>query len=107
MHYAEMNLDSGFGTTVLALYAIGGIVLFAVSLLPGKSPLWRVGGAILGLVIAGWAGYVFLFGGWIIINYYIALLPFILAGKQVWDWFQARNAQPEQPAPAESAPPQG
>ncbi|MGH3716016.1 MAG: hypothetical protein ACRDT4_21520 [Micromonosporaceae bacterium] len=106
MHYAEMNLDGGFGTTVLALYAIGGLLLFVVSLLPGKSALWRVGGAILGLAIAGWAGWVLLFGGWIIINFYIALLPFILAGKAVWEWFQSRKAQPE-PAPAEALPPQG
>ncbi|MGH3739514.1 MAG: hypothetical protein ACRDT6_28540 [Micromonosporaceae bacterium] len=93
-HLAESSLDGGLGNTVLVLYTIGGLVLAVVSLLPGKSPLWRIGGVILGLVVAGWASYVLLFGGWIIINYYVALLPFILAGKQVWDWFQSRRAQP-------------
>jgi len=95
MHLATIDLNGPMGNLILAVYVIGGITLFAVSLLPGKSALWRVGGAIVGLGIASWAAYVFLFGGWIVINFYVALLPFILAVKAIVDYFKNRNATQE------------
>jgi hypothetical protein len=121
MHLATIDLNGPMGNLILAVYVIGGITLFAVSLLPGRSALWRVGGAILGLGIAIWAAYVFLFGGWIVINFYVALLPFILAIKAIVDYFKNRNAKDEpqpgfaqaqgypqgQPQPGQPYPPQG
>jgi hypothetical protein len=108
MHQAAIDLNGTGGSLILSLYIIGGITLVVVSLLPGKTVLWRIGGSLLGIGIAIWAGYVFLFGGWIIINFYVALLPFILAIKAIVDFFKNRKANDEpQPGLAQAQGLQG
>ncbi|WP_344137912.1 hypothetical protein [Luedemannella flava] len=97
MNLAVIDLDNGLGDVILPIYMIGGVLLFITSFFPGNKIGWRIFSAVAGLGIAGWAGYVFLFGGTIIINLYIALLPFILAGKGIIALIKRSK---EEPAPA-------
>jgi hypothetical protein len=83
MPLAALNLDGTTGDLILGLYAIGGLLLAGTALLPGSSTLARVLKAVIGLGLAGWSAYVFLFGGYILLNYYVAALPFILAFQGV------------------------
>ncbi|GAA1736316.1 hypothetical protein [Luedemannella helvata] len=93
---------------ILPIYMIGGILLFITSFLPGNKIGWRIFSAVAGIGVAAWAGYVWLFGGRIIVNLYIAVLPFILAGKGIIAMIKRAKEGPAQsaaPHHAASAPP--
>ncbi len=87
---------------MLVLYIVGGLTLLVTSLLPGNTGAWRYIGSVLGLVVAGWAAWALLFGGWIIINFYVMLFPFILAFKAISAAVKARKAA-RVPAPVAAA----
>ncbi|MEV6523352.1 hypothetical protein AB0M43_15480 [Longispora sp. NPDC051575] len=91
MPLATIDLDNGFGNFVLILYMVGGLALIITSLLNTQSRGWQIGGSLAGLVVLLWAGFVFLFGGWIIISFYVAILPFLLAGSAIKAKFAQRK----------------
>ncbi len=109
MYQAQLNLDGSFGTVILILYIVGGILLMATASLPGNSTGWRVFGSILGIGLAAWAAYALLFGGWIIVSFFVVALPFILAVKGFTAMLQRGKAtdasmqQPGQPGAEASA----
>lgn len=72
---ATVDLDGTGGHALLIAYIIGGLVLIVTSLLPGNTTLWKVLGALIGAVFVVWAGYVLIFGGFIIISFKILILP--------------------------------
>lgn len=104
MNLATMDLDGGVGNAVLTLYIIGGVVLFATSFFPGNSTGWRVFSGVAGFGIVVWTAYVWLFGGYIIISYYVAVLPFILAFRAISAMLKRRKEQAAQPANPYAAP---
>jgi hypothetical protein len=89
-----LHFDGAAGHTVLVLYMLGGVVLAISAAFPGDSSGSRAARIIIGAVAFVWAGYVLLFGGWILISYYIALLPFILAGQGIVAAVKRRKAPP-------------
>ncbi|MGY0231295.1 hypothetical protein [Longispora urticae] len=91
MPLATIDLDNGFGNFVLILYMVGGLALIITSLLNTQSRGWQIGGSLAGLVVLLWAAFVFLFGGWIIISFYVAILPFLLAGSAIKAKFAQRK----------------
>jgi hypothetical protein len=105
---ATISLDGTGGDVLLLAYIIGGIVLAASALLPGNSAGWRVLSVVLGLGFAIWAGYVLLFGGWIIISAKVLLFPIILIIRSIVSSVKRSKAKPADPLgqiPHFSAPP--
>lgn len=98
MSLATLNLDGGLSDLVLGLYALGGILLAATALLPGTKTWLRVLKVVLGLGLAVWSAWVWLFGGYIIINLYVAILPFLLAFQGIMAMVKSRRER-EQAVP--------
>jgi hypothetical protein len=98
-----IDLNGTEGNVILLAYIVGGILLFVTSLLPGSSTGWRIFGMVAGLGVALWSAYVLLFGGWIIVNFYILLLPIILAVRAIVAAVKSRKQTSSTFAP--SAPP--
>ncbi len=115
MSAALANLNGGFGDAVLVLYLIGGVMLAVSAAFPGQSSAQRAGRVVIGVVVVGWAGYVLLFGGWIIISWYVAVLPFILAVQGIVAAVRSKRSPsssppplaPGQPSPYPQFPPAG
>jgi hypothetical protein len=115
MSAALANLNGGFGHAVLVLYLIGGVMLAVSAAFPGQSIAQRAGRVVIGVFVVGWAGYVLLFGGQIIISWYVAALPFILAIQGIVASLRSRQSPsssrpqlaPGQPLPYPRFPPAG
>ena len=110
-----MNLNGTGGDVLLLSYIVGGLATIGSGLLPGSSKGWRIFSIIAGAVMAVWAAYVLMFGGWIIISFKILIMPVLLIIRGIRDavrkrkestqpQFQAAGA-PGQPFPP--APPAG
>src|SRR6266545_3182517 len=99
MNQAILNLDGTGGEVLLLAYIVGGVTLFATSLLPGNSTGWRIFSTIVGLGMAIWAGYVLLFGGYIIISAKILLLPLLLIVRSIVAFFKRDKKSEATPAP--------
>src|SRR6266511_3175792 len=97
MNQAILNLDGTGGEVLLLAYIVGGVTLFATSLLPGNSTGWRIFSTIVGLGMAIWAGYVLLFGGYIIISAKILLLLLIV--RSIVAFFKRDKKSEATPAP--------
>lgn len=106
MSLATLNLDGGMGDVVLGLYALGGVLLAASALLPGTKTWVRVLKVVIGLGLAAWSAWVWLFGGFIIVSLYIAILPFLLAFQGLMAMVKSRRER-EQAVPQQPVPPQG
>ena len=107
MNLAQINLDNGFGHTVLIIYVIGGLVLALSAAFPNQSNGARAARVALGLILTIWAGYVLILGGWIIISIYAAIVPYLLAAQGLWAMFKGDSTpQPTGPplAPGQPAP---
>ena len=102
MNLATLSLDGPGGTLLLLAYAFGGLVLVGTSMLRGNSTGWRIFGAFAGIGLTLWSGYVLIFNGFIIISYYVLLLPYILAFRAIATAVKSRR-QPTSQLP----PPQG
>jgi hypothetical protein len=96
VYQATIDLDGTGGNLLLLAYIVGGLVLAATAFLPGNKVIWRVISGVIGLGMAAWAGYVFLFGGFIIISFKILLLPIILGVRGI---ISAVKRRKEPPAP--------
>jgi hypothetical protein len=110
LHQAALSLDNPAGEALLIAYVVGGILLAAASLLPGNSIGWRIFSIVVGLGVAAWAGYVFLFGGWIIISFKILILPIVLVVKSIVTTVKRKDTAPAAPMPGQQfnpAPPAG
>lgn len=86
---------------ILILYLVGGVLMLLTSPLPGQSIGWRVFSAVGGLALIVWGGWVFLFGGWYLISYYVVAMPILVAVGNVVTMFKTRN----QPEPSSYGPP--
>jgi hypothetical protein len=106
MSLATINLDGGMGNVVLGLYALGGVLLAASALLPGTKTWVRVLKVVIGLGLAAWSAWVWLFGGFIIVNLYVAILPFLLAFQGVMAMVKSRR-EGEHAAQQQAVSPQG
>src|SRR3954469_19536569 len=107
MNLAVIDLDGGLGQTILTCYVVGGILLFITSFFPGNKIGWRIFSAVAGAGIAIWGAYVWLFGGTIIINFYVAALPFILAFKGISAMIKRNRNKDETPGYAAPTSPYG
>jgi hypothetical protein len=107
MNLAVIDLDGPLGNWILGLYILGGILLFITSFFPGNKIGWRIFSAVAGAGIAIWAAYVLLFGGTIILNAYVAVLPFILAFKGISAMVKRNKNKDETPGYAAPASPYG
>jgi hypothetical protein len=79
---ALINLGGTAVDALIIFYIIAGLLTAGTAFLPGNRGGWRIGGAIL-VVMVGWALYVLLFGGWIFTSVKILLLPIILIVKAI------------------------
>jgi hypothetical protein len=89
---------SGTGGDVLLLfYIVGGLATIVSGLLPGSSKGWRIFSIVAGLIFVVWAGYVLLFGGWILISLKILIAPVLLVVRGVRDWIKKgkESTQPQ------------
>ncbi|MFD0575535.1 hypothetical protein [Dactylosporangium darangshiense] len=74
--------------------------------MPGSSKGWRIFSIVAGLIFVVWAGYVLLFGGWILISLKILIAPVLLVVRGVRDWIKKgkESTQPQFQAAAPGQP---
>ncbi|MEY9212840.1 hypothetical protein NI17_003715 [Thermobifida halotolerans] len=95
---------------VLILSVLGGLLLLTAPL-PRFGTGRRVLSALLGLALPVWGGWVFLFGGWYLISFYVVVLPAAPAVGNVVAMFRGGSAKeashplPQGPQPYGAPPP--
>jgi hypothetical protein len=101
LYQAVLSLDNPAGEALLIAYIVGGILLAAAAILPGNSVGWRIFSVVVGLGMAAWAGYVFLFGGWIIFSIKILILPVVLVVRAIVAAVKGRSGTATGPVPGQ------
>ncbi|MFG2043225.1 hypothetical protein [Dactylosporangium sp. NPDC048998] len=86
-----MDLNGTGGDVLLLFYIIGGLATIGSGLLPGSKIGWRVFSIVAGLVMTIWAGWVLLFGGWILISFKVLIMPVLLVIRGVRAAFKRRD----------------
>jgi len=69
-------MSSGVAT-VLIMYVVSGLLIIACAMMPGQGPLSRVVTLLVGLLIAGWGGWIIVFGAWHLVGTRLAVLPIL------------------------------